>query len=108
MTAPTRIAEINDRFRTSFIGGRVFITEGVRALGSDFESAAVEAVQTFKAFSADNDPYTEHDFGACSVASETVFWKIDYYDAAFEFGSDDPADNAKTGRVLTIMLKTEY
>ncbi|MBX9746995.1 MAG: DUF3768 domain-containing protein [Hyphomonadaceae bacterium] len=64
------IAAINDRFRTSFFGGRVFITEGVRARGFDFESAAVEAVQSFKAFGADNDPYNEHDFGSWSVSGE--------------------------------------
>lgn len=108
MTSPARIADFNDRFRMSFIGGKVFITEGVRALGPDFESAAVEAVQSFTAFDVDNDPYAEHDFGTCAVGAETVFWKIDYYDAAFEFGSEDPADVAKTGRILTIMLRNEY
>ncbi|MBN8500921.1 MAG: hypothetical protein J0M19_07205, partial [Sphingomonadales bacterium] len=32
----SRIRALNDRFRTSFIGGRVLITEGVRAFGQAF------------------------------------------------------------------------
>jgi hypothetical protein len=31
-----------------------------------------------------------------------------YFDAAMEFGSEDPAYPAKTARVLTIMLASEY
>src|SRR5919106_6564497 len=32
------------------------------------------------------------------------FFKIDYYNASMEFGSEDPADLTKRTRVLTIML----
>ncbi|SDG51770.1 Protein of unknown function, partial [Celeribacter baekdonensis] len=31
-----------------------------------------------------------------------------FYDAGYEFGSDDCADTAKTRRVLTILLPEEY
>ena len=37
-----------------------------------------------------------------------LYWKIDLYDAGYEFGSDDCADTAKTRRVLTILLPEEY
>lgn len=103
-----RIRDLNDRFRQSFIGGKVFITEGVRALGPDFESACVEQVQTHRDFTEANDPYSEHDFGSFRVQSRKCFWKIDYYDAEMEWGSENPADPAQTTRVLTIMLAEEY
>lgn len=103
-----RIRELNDSFRKSFIGGKVFITEGVRALGPDFESACVEQVQTHRDFAEAIDPYSEHDFGAFRVQSRKCFWKIDYYDAEMEWGSENPADPAQTTRVLTVMLAEEY
>jgi hypothetical protein len=65
-------------------------------------------VRGFAKFEPANDPYGEHDFGAVDVAGQKFFWKIDYYDSKMEFGSDDPADPAKTTRVLTIMRADEY
>ena len=66
-------------------------------------------MRTFDAFTPDNDPHREHDFGRIDHNAERVFWKIDYYDAAAcKFGSEDLADPAKTVRVLTIMLAEEY
>jgi hypothetical protein len=105
-----RIAQLNDILRTTFLQpfGRVMLTAGIRASGADFESACVKAVQTFDDFPKGNDPYGEHDFGALDVRGKRVFWKIDYYDKALEYGSDDPANPAQTTRVLTIMLASEY
>lgn len=112
MNAPlqsaSRIRELNDLFRTCFIGGRVLITEGVTALGQDFTSGCVEAVQRFSDFTADNDPYGEHDFGCVPVDGRKVCWKIDHYDRDCRYGSESPADPAQTTRVLTIMLASEY
>lgn len=104
----SRIAFLNDNFRMTFIGGRVLLTEGIRDTGQAFESECVEAVQTFRDFTPDNDPHGEHDFGAVTVQGRKVFWKIDYYDLACEWGSENPADHTKTTRVLTIMLAEEY
>ena len=106
MTA-SRIRELNDRFRRTFIGGRVTLTRGV----ADDHEVAVQllaAVRTFDAFTDDNDPHGEHDFGAIDHAGIRYFWKIDYYDLQLAGASPDPADPAVTVRVLTVMRADEY
>ena len=103
-----RIRELNDAFRHTFIGGNVVMTSGVAALSADTQARIVAEVQSFDAFTSANDPHCEHDFGAFEIDAHKFFWKIDYYDAAMEFGSEDPADPSKTTRVLTIMLASEY
>jgi len=105
----TTIAALNDRFRTTFAGGRVYLTDGVDALPPETKAAIIVKVKAFADFNADNDPYGEHDFGAIAHAGEKVFWKIDYYDAHDpDLGAEDPADAATTERALTIMLAEEY
>lgn len=84
------------------------LTCGVEALGNEALREILAAVQQHDRFDGDNDPYNEHDFGSCTWACHTVFWKIDYYDRTLEFGSPDPADPHVTCRVLTIMLASEY
>jgi hypothetical protein len=104
-----RIRELNDRFRWSrFQDGQVAITPGVNALPRRVKAAALLKVVRFSEFTPDNDPHGEHDFGSFEVDGHKLFWKIDTYDAAMEFGSEDPADPLKTTRVLTIMLASEY
>ncbi len=102
------IRDLNDAFRRTFVGGRVVQTSGVMELSTDVRAKMVRNVSTFDAFNADNDPHSEHDFGAFEVAGQKFFFKIDYYDKTLEFGSPNPADPAVTTRVLTIMLADEY
>ena len=103
-----KIRELNDAFRSSGEGGKVFMTAGVDALPSDVKAIVIRRVATFSEFTAENDPHAEHDFGSFELAHRKIFWKIDYYDLAMEFGSDDPSDPSETTRVLTIMLAEEY
>ena len=107
MTAE-RIRELNDAFRTTFAGGRVLITQGVEGRGEAFVEAACQAVKAFDAFTPKNDPHGEHDFGSLTIAGQKLYFKIDYYDAAMAFGSEDPTDPEQTTRVLTILLPEEY
>jgi len=103
-----RIRQLNDALRTTFNGGRVLMTVAVNALPDDVKALALQRIRNFSDFSADNDPHGEHDFGSFELTGETFFWKIDYYDERCEYGSEDPADPAKTTRVLTLMLASDY
>ena len=87
-----KIAELNDAFRSSLAGGRVVVTSGVAALCHRTQVDALRAVQAFTAFTPDNDPYGEHDFGFFKAAGHEFFWKIDYYDPSLTRHSDDAAD----------------
>ena len=103
-----RIRDLNDAFRKSLSGGRVYLTPGIEALPRDVRAIVIRKVKTFEAFSPDNDPHGEHDFGSFDLAGQKLFWKIDYYTPDLQGGSEDPTDPAKTTRVLTMMLAEEY
>lgn len=103
-----QIAILNDSFRTTFVGGSIFVTHGLHQSGDDFIRLALCAVRQFVAFDAGSDAHGEHDFGAMLVEGKSVFWKIDYFDPTMSRGSEDPASLAMTRRVLTVMLAEEY
>jgi len=103
-----RIRLLNDNFRTTLVGGQMFMTAGVNALPVDTKARVLLAVQSFDKFTADNDPHHEHDFGSFEIEGETYFFKIDYYAPDMDGGSEEPADPEKTTRVLTVMRADEY
>ena len=108
-TAKTaRIRELNDAFRRSFSGGKVTMTAGVYALPDMVKAAALQKAATFDEFNEDNDPHGEHDFGSFELCGRKFFWKIEYYDRAMEYGSEDPSEPEQTTRVMTVMLASEY
>ena len=103
-----RIRHLNDAFRRIFVGGAVVVTAGVEALPAAKRKAILAKVRAFDAFTEDNDPHGEHDFGVIEDGDVRCFWKIDYYDRELELMSPDPSDPDVTTRVLTIMLADEY
>ena len=107
-TNATTIAALNDRFRQTFWGGQVLVTDEVSALSELTRIELFRSVQLYDNFVQDNDPYGEHDFGKVVVGGQDFFWKIDYYDNTLRYGSENPADPKITTRVLTIMLASEY
>ena len=79
-----RIRDLNDAFRRSFIGGAVAISAGVEALSAEQRQSILAKVRQFDAFTGDNDPYGEHDFGTVADGDIRCFWKIDAYDREME------------------------
>ena len=120
-----RIARLNDLARRAMgIACTVVATVGFRSLPDTDQSCVRELIETFDAFTDDNDPHGERDFGCIYQLGdgrwttehprvrederERVFWKLDYYDRELQFASEDAANPAITRRVLTIMLADEY
>lgn len=107
------IVRLNDRCRQGIDRtARIMVT---RACLGTFASgdSAMEIVVQSRLFAAvrrhvftDADA-AERDRGNFEFEGTTVYFKIDYYDAALEYGSEDPGDASKTRRVLTIMIRED-
>ncbi len=84
-----QIAALNDQFRTHPLRfGKLMLSAEVNARGRFFVAGALAEVAAFNAFTEENDPHGEHDFGEVTVHGERLFWKIDYYDRNLEYGSE--------------------
>lgn len=84
-TKTAKIRELNDNLRIRFIGGLLVFSAGVSAESPELRAKIVQAMQKFRDFCPENDPYGEHDFGKISVEDGEYFWKIDYYDLDYRF-----------------------
>ena len=102
------IAALNDRARQRLDHCRWILTQGVLACDPITVAELLIAVEDFDAFTPDNDPYAEHDFGVITVEGTTFLWKFDYYDQDLQMHSADPNDTNVATRVLTIMLEEGY
>jgi len=108
-----RIRELNDAFRKYPWGdaralGKTVVTAGINAHGPEFVLKVLDAVAGFNAFTPDNDPHGEHDFGNLDVDGQKIYFKIDYFDRDGLYGSEDPSDPKQTTRAMTVMLAEEY
>ena len=111
------VAEQNDRFRRAAFGlpvphpapqGQVLMTPGISARDDAFRIALIHAVMAYEDFNPDCDPHGWHEMGVVEIEGETVWFKIDLYDEAYEYGSSDPTDLRFTRRVLTLLFPSEY
>ncbi len=110
MSPTEKIAHLNDKARKGLLPGstKVLLTPLVTALPDPTVLCLRNAVAHFDAFTEDNDPYGERDFGSVELEGERYFWKIDYYDRSLRFGAEDPSNTSETVRVLTLMHVSEY
>ena len=74
------IAALNDQARQCVDPCRWVITQGLLACDPLTVAQLLIAVEDFDSFTADNDPYGEHDFAVIKLNGNTFFWKFDYYD----------------------------
>lgn len=109
------IAAANDTFRRTATSGIVF-TATLAAEGPVTMALLLARVRAFDAFTPDNDPYGEHDYGSFEHAlsmggsprTETILWKIDIFaDASLTAGADDPLSPSAV-RILTVMHASDY
>lgn len=84
------------------------LTDGVASLDMRTLDLLLRKVVEFDAFTPDNDPYGEHDFGNLTMDDTLYYFKWDYYDKDLEFASEDAANEDLTSRVLTVMRADEY
>jgi Protein of unknown function (DUF3768) len=77
---PMTIAELNDAFRRSLVGGRVVLTPGIRALPQHTQAAIIGRVRSFEEFDADNDPFGQHNCSRFEHGGQTILWQIDLDD----------------------------
>ncbi len=113
------IAAQNDAFRRFAclgiapdqpVQGRLHVTRSLMEAGDGFMAEAVKATGEFDTFEPENDPDGRHDFGAVTIRCETVFWKLDLYEADtdFRYGAEAPDNPETTTRVLTIMMAHDW
>ena len=105
---PTHVATVrrdNNRFRRGQAEGALLLTPGIIGLGATAQARIIDAIKAFDDFE-DDDPSDTHAIGDLEVPvclktdteakPELIFFRI------------DPAHASGSGRVLTIMLASEW
>lgn len=95
-----KIIALNDQLRTTFKGGRVQMTRNVYDLDDRLRGRALSVLARYNSFAADSD----HDGGVFIFAGFAFEWRIEYRGVDGCGASPDPADAARTFRVLTLYV----
>lgn len=102
-----RVAQLNDLFRETGQGDCVLLTPSVSELGVLTIRSLQRSIAEYTYFTPQSDPSGRRDSGILRIGPEHVFWKINYFDSACRGASEDPANPAKTCRMLAIMYVSE-
>lgn len=105
-----KIRELNKAFwKEPHLHGRLMFSRYVADRGGLFGMKCINALAKYDGWNEDNDSYGEADFCVLTIDGEKVFAKLDYYDKHDQnYGSENPADPAKTLRVAVVMMPEEY
>ena len=109
-----RIAELNDRCRLGLDPqAKHMLSRGcLAAFASGFTAEGIAAIaellESTRVYEFEPGDGRERDFGSFDFRGQRICFKIDYYDLALEFGSEDPADPSITTRVMTVMLTSDH
>ena len=90
------------------MGAAIVVTASFQALRPDQRSRILQRVRNFEGFDSGNDPYHEHDMAFFEEGGMGFFFKFDYDDPTMQLASDDPANEVRTCRLLTIGLASDY
>lgn len=103
-----RIRELNEALRKERKGGKIFFAGSLSQADLILKAGVYAAVAAAEVPADGDDPYGEADFGKVVVDGDKYLWKIDYYDKAMEYGSEDPSNPDITERVLSIFRAEDY
>lgn len=98
------IRQINDRLRQRHEGGRVVLSDGVRALPVGTVARILIAIRDAGPPADHSD---EHDAGRVLVDGHEVLWVIDAFGLDWISHSPDPSEPSLTCRRLSVLLVEE-
>lgn len=103
------IAALNDLARRApGVTCRVFDSPGIAALTAEERAEIRDKIAAVDASGRADDACGFRDLGVVEVDGRCVEWRIDAFDPLMQALSDQPADPAKSQRVLSISLVGEW
>ncbi len=113
ITRTEQVARLNDRCRRGFDRtARIVITRScMAAFGGDDVAFRIVAqariMRGVRNYVFPSGAHPSRDRGNFELSGICVYFVIDYYDLALQYGSENPANTNVTTRMLTIMLRED-
>ena len=104
--------ELNDGFRRTLHGGSLHLSAGILGLGSEAQSAVLEAVRTLDDFDDTDDPRDAHDIGDVEISASDHSGQphrvLIFFRVAEMPDRNTSLGNESSQRMLTVMLADEW